>query len=599
MTATLGFWNDPQLEQRILEQISLDVPWPLIERFSHLVRLSGSPDEMEAVREVTELLTAFGVPHSVFRPTCLISLPGRATLRTLGPHGRDYQVKTQSFSPSTDGREISGEIAYVPGQQSAVMSDLFSGLQTRTDALNLRGKILLTEGLAMAARGIDFRQLGVIGAIFVNPGERIHEGLVNRQWGAPDLSACDLAPAVPILAINRRDGDDLVQQLRDGKVEGAFSTENDVGWRPIPVIVAEIKGMVYPEEFVLLHGHIDSWHVGVSDNATGDATLVEMARVFWANRECLLRSLRVAWWSGHSHGHYAGSTWYADAFAVDLMEHCVSHVNCDSPGSRGATVYENIMRTAEADDLVKNTIKDVTGQESTRARLLRIGDCSFNNIGIPTYFMLSSTIPANLAAEKGYYPVGGSGGNVAWHTEDDTMEIADPANLLRDAKVYATAIIRSLNAPVHPFNFRASVDEMSEHVLFYADAAEGKFDFTPALSEIASLRAALERFYQTLERIDPADSLSLRAANAIQRTLARRLVSMSYSREGRFRQDPVHPLPPLPELYPATRLGQTETSSHAENVFCIELTRGQNHLVWACRSARKDVETFLYHASAE
>ena len=30
---------------------------------------------------------------------------------------------------------------------------------------------------------------------------------------------------------------------------------------------------------MLLHGHLDSWHIGVGDNLTGDATMLEVARV--------------------------------------------------------------------------------------------------------------------------------------------------------------------------------------------------------------------------------------------------------------------------------------------------------------------------------
>ena len=37
----------------------------------------------------------------------------------------------------------------------------------------------------------------------------------------------------------------------------------------------------------------------------------------------------------------------------------------------------------------------------------------------------------------GYYPVGGCGANIAWHTENDTLEIADKDNLMRDLRVYA------------------------------------------------------------------------------------------------------------------------------------------------------------------
>ena len=157
-------------------------------------------------------------------------------------------------------------------------------------------------------------------------------------------------PPIPIITINRPDGEELIAKLRQGPVRIAFSNRTDTGWREIPVLVAEVKGARFPDEFVLLHGHLDSWHIGIGDNATGDATLLELARVFSAPPGQAGRTLRIAWWSGHSHGRYAGSTWYADTFADDIVANCVAHVNCDSPGCRWATVYENVTWMSEAED---------------------------------------------------------------------------------------------------------------------------------------------------------------------------------------------------------------------------------------------------------
>jgi N-acetylated-alpha-linked acidic dipeptidase len=419
--ATITTWKDSDLEERVLADVSLDAPWGLVERFTELTRLSGSAEEAEAAKHITDQLTAFGVAHTVHHPTCLISYPGKATLRTTGADGREYRIKTPSLSPATDGAEVTGELVYIPGHRAGGIADIFTERRAPTGAADLRGKIVLTDGMGMAARGFDLEKSGALAAIFINPGTGIHEGITTTSWGSPDLDSLGRTPPVPILTINRPDGDELIAQLDAGPVEVAFSNQVEVGWREIPVIVAEIHGNVAPEEFVLVHGHLDSWHVGIGDNATGDAALLELARIFQQHQGNLARSVRIAWWSGHSHGRYAGSTWYADAFALDLMEHCVSHVNIDSPGCRWATVYEDVMWVAEAEELSKAAIKDVTGQDSTGLRPLRAGDCSFNNIGIPIYFMLSSTMPADLIKEKGYYPVAGCGANIAWHTEDDTL----------------------------------------------------------------------------------------------------------------------------------------------------------------------------------
>jgi N-acetylated-alpha-linked acidic dipeptidase len=589
-----GAWKDQQLEERILDQISLDVPWAAVEKLGSLVRLSGSEEEAEAAKHLTDRLVEFGVAHTVHYPATLISLPGKATLRTTGENGRTYTIKTTSFSPSTSGEEVTGELVYVAGQQPGDMATMFgAGSQEAIDTADLAGKIIITEGRGMSARGLDLEKSGAIAALFVNPGDRIHEGITTTSWGSPDLDSLGRTPPIPILTINRPEGQELIELTKQGTVEVAFSNQVETGWKKIPVIVAEIRGTEEPEEFVLLHGHLDGWHYGVGDNATGCATLLEIARVFQANQESLKRSLRIAWWSGHSHGRYAGSTWYTDAFALDLMENCISHVNCDSPGCRWATVYENVMWMPEARELAQSAIKDVTGQDSTWMRPLRAGDCAFNNIGIPLYFMLSSTMPEDLRKEKGYYAVGGCGGNIAWHTEDDTMEIADRDNLLRDIKVYAAAVLRTLNAPLHPFDYREAVDDIRGHIETYANAAGDKFDFEPALTEVAGLRAALDRLYERLEQKSPASASEAAEANRVQRQLGRKLISLSLTRDGHFRQDPASTAPPLPDIAPARQLGGLEADSHMANVLGVHLTRGQNRIVWTCREATREVERFL------
>lgn len=583
-------WRNTDLEQVILNDISIDEPWALVERFSILVRLSGSEEEAKAVDYITGRLSAWGVPYVVHHPTCLISLPGPATLRTLAPGGRSFRVKTPSFSPSTGGQEITGELVYVPGAQASGITELFSAGRAPQDQ-DLRGKIVITEGLGIAARGFDLAGSGAIAAIFINPGEGIHEGITTTSWGSPDLDSLGRVPPVPILAINRPDGEALVRLLAGGPVQVAISNQVEVGWRPIPVVVAEIAGSQAADEFVLFHGHLDSWYVGIGDNATGDATLLEMARVFHKHRHQLARTLRIAWWSGHSHGRYAGSTWFADAFAQDLVENCVAHVNVDSPGCRWATEYRGVMWMAEAEALSQSAIKDVTGQDTSGERPLRAGDCSFNNLGISTYFMLSSTMPEALARQKGYYPVGGCGGNVQWHTEDDTLEIGDRDNLLRDMRVYAAVLLRSLNAPIHPLDYRATVREIEGHLQHHQSAAGNAFDFGLSLQAARNLTQTLDRFYGEAGSLADreVDDTAVRRFNVAQRTLARHLVAVGYSRDGRFRQDPARAIPPLPDLAPATELASVPAGSDRYHVLRTHLTRGQNRLVWTLRQAERRI----------
>jgi hypothetical protein len=239
----------------------------------------------------------------------------------------------------------------------------------------------------------------------------------------------------------------------------------------------------------------------------------------------------------------------------------------------------------EAEAFAQAAIRDATGKPSFGERAHRAGDWSFNNLGLSGFFMLFSTMPKPLLEEKGYYPVGGCGANIAWHTEGDTLEIFDEANLSRDLRAYATAVVRALNAPVHPLDFRATVRELRETLTAYQEAAGELFDFSPALRETEALEGALDRFYAHATGLAsrPISDFELRAANAKLRDIGRRLVRLNFARADRFRHDPAVPVPPLPDLAPARQLASAEPDMRG--FIQAHLVRGQNRVIWTLRKA--------------
>jgi len=591
MPATKPFvqWRDPALERKVLDSITLDVPWSLIEKFSTLVRLSGSDDEKEAVEELTRHLRDARVPYAVYEPECFISIPLSATVRADEPDGKSFRAKTVSMSVSTGGEEIVGDLVYVSASEEATGSGDFFSVGVDMGGANLAGKIVLTEGMASPGKVTDVMAAGALAGIFINPGEAIHEGICTTIWGTPDLDSMVRQPTIPVAAVNNPDGQELIALAkRGGRV--ALSTNLDTGWKRIPVVVADIRGGQSSNEFVLLHGHLDSWHVGIGDNATGDATMLELARVFWQHRHALKRTLRVAWWSGHSHGRYAGSTWFADMAAIDLANNCVAQVNCDSPGCRWTNTFNELTAMSETVPFVDTVIKDTTTIKPQTERPVRAGDYSFNGIGITSFYMLSSTMSQELRDEKGYYPVGGCGANIEWHTEGDLLEIVDIRLPLRAIHGYAPSILPVLNAPVHPFDWTNTTAEMRETLDAYQSATGNQFSFSPALKELYALQAALEKMY--------ANPLGLKGAaadrvNAAQRRLARILVPVNYSRMPGFYHDPALNIPALPDLAPAMSMPDAKDDPARRGILKAHLMRGQNRLVWALQNAREVVEAAI------
>lgn len=569
-----------KVETEILGAVSLAEPWALVESFATFKR-EHPTDVNRGMDEVVSRLRKHGVEVTVHEPSLYLSLPGVARVEA---NGKTFRAKPPAYS--LDVRNgLEGQLVYVGARHNAMITDMFEQKVESTQELAdlVRGKIVMSEGFASPGLISQYEELGAIGVIGINPGIDVHWGICTTVWGTPDLDDLPRKPKIPAVAVNKPDGTALIEIANAGGKVTLF-TEMEEGWFTSKLPEVFIKGTEEPEKYVFLHGHLDSWDVGVGDNATGDATMLEIARVLWQNRHLLKRSVRICWWPGHSTGRYAGSTWFSDAFALDLEANAVAQVNCDSPGCRWATEFIDLCRMSETEDFLADVINEVAGKAIEGERPHRAGDYSFNNIGISSYLMLSSTMPNIQREEKGYYTVGGCGGNIAWHTENDTLEIADRDILLRDIKVYLLAVVRNANAEYLPFDWRATAREFAATVADYQAKAGDRFDLTPSRQAVEELAQALEGFYARIK----ARRVAADVANTVIQDLARILVPINFTRVSRFRHDPALTIPPLPSIaaaadldsFDATTLGFAKT----------QLVRGQNRLISALRQARRHIE---------
>ncbi|MFB6177581.1 MAG: M28 family peptidase [Halobaculum sp.] len=591
------------VERDLYDAVSADVPWALVEQFADLERVSGSEDEERAAEYVTDRLDEFGIDYDRHDPSLYLSIPESASLRA---ESDDFDGGTESFDAvktvAFGGGEASGEVVPVgsgPGEASGV-DDLLSA--DLGDLSGIEGKIALLGGILPIEAVEELEAAGAAGVIVQHPHQREpHEGIATPVWGGAPTPRSDVdAPDIPIVTV----ADPVGESLRDAEEPTAdLSAETTTGWFDCRLVHARISaggsadggdsaGVAHPDaenDFVLLHGHYDSWHVGVADNATGDAALLELARVFEDHSDELDRDLWVCWWPGHSTGRYAGSTWFADEYALDIRERCVTQVNVDSPGSVDATEFEDmVVWMPEADDLCRAAIADTCGKEATENRPPRAGDYSFDNLGVTGAFMLSSNIPTAVREERGYHAVGGCGGHSdAWHLTTDTLDKADPEVLVRDVRVYVVALARLLRDEVLPLDHRETVARHREYLAGYDDAAGEAFDLGPAREALDELAGAVDDLYAAVDdgSVDPGD------ANAAIRGLSRRLVRLSFCEAGRFEQDPATPRPPYPRLAWADDVAGMDDP---ERGFArTALRRGRNHVVEELAAACDAVEEVL------
>ncbi|MGB9622857.1 MAG: M28 family metallopeptidase, partial [Candidatus Bathyarchaeia archaeon] len=389
-------------------------------------------------------------------------------------------------------------------------------------------------------------------------------------------------PRIYVASVSHEDGEILKFGTSKGKVIVRLYTQTNTTWAKLKIPMATIEGKDEPEKFVLIGGHLDSWYVGATDNATGNASCLEIARVLNENKERLRRSVKVAWWVGHSQGRYSGSTYFVDKEWDDLNSNCISYINIDSPGSKGATVYL-LESMPETMDFSEEIAKTITGIQVERLKPGRWGDQSFWGVGVPSidcYSMAPMETRAN---------VGGSGGGWWWHTPYDTEEYVDAEYLVRDTKVNLAIALTLVNSKVLPIKLSANAERYLEELLNLRDR-DGEYlvDYDSLIRKAGELKSKLLKLEGSLNNIGEEGA---RKVNDVLMRLSRILNPTLFTAAGRYEQDPAVDQPYLPILHYVLKRDTLGKDNY--QFLKVTLTRERNRISDTLSEAIKVTEECL------
>jgi hypothetical protein len=525
------------------------------------VKSSGTAEEREALAFVERRMRDYGFRTNVILHDAFISLPGKASVLV---DGKPVKAITQSFSLSSPVSGVSGVPVYVG-----------HGTEEDFAGRDLAGRILLMEGMATPATAKRATEAGAIAHLHISHHEHIHEMCISPVWGSPGNSTKDGMPRTVVCSVDHADGGAIRDALAAGKSPVVtLHAEVDTGWRKTPILVAEIDGPAGggDEPFVLLSGHHDTWYYGVMDNGSANAGMLEVARLCAERRDRMRRGLRVCFWSGHSHGRYSSSAWYADAYWDELDRRCVAHVNVDSLGGAGATVLANTAAMAELWQLAASAVQAHTNQTYKGKRKNRSSDDSFVGIGIPSMFGSISEQPAKHAQARnalGWW----------WHTPHDTIDKVDEANLVRDTRVLGQVVWNLVGSEVVPLDHAATAASLLAELAPLEGRLAGRFPVEPLVAAATALR-------------DEAAALAGRpakdaaAANAALMRASRALVPADYTAGDRFLHPHALPVPNWPTLQPIRDLAATAAGTDEERYAAVDALRARNRVAFALREAR-------------
>ncbi|MBC7771458.1 MAG: M20/M25/M40 family metallo-hydrolase, partial [Pyrinomonadaceae bacterium] len=275
---------------------------------------------------------------------------------------------------------------------------------------------------------------------FISPTRELVITSSVRGWRKLDPN--DIGPDVCI-AIRKAHYEDIDKRLSAGEsFQLEFNLEHTFTPGPIPCYntIAEIPGTTWPNQVVVVSGHLDSWDgpgsEGCTDNGTGTATTMEAARILMAAGAKPKRTIRFIDWTGEEQG-LLGSAAYVDKHKDQLIAG-VSACLVDD----GGTNYNGGMPAAEqmipmlaaASAPVNNVFYSETDKKflnvnirNTGAKIATHGQsdhASFNRIGVPGFFW-DETGRANYTHTH--------------HTQHDKLDQAIPEYLVQSAT--STAVI--------------------------------------------------------------------------------------------------------------------------------------------------------------
>jgi hypothetical protein len=488
----------------------------------------------------------------------------------VSPERMVFPTNGYALSPRTPDEGIEGELVYAGNGTAAELKQL-----------DVRGKIILTDGLAMPEKALNAARAGAIGQIHIN-GDHIYEMCISPVWGTPTPETADLLPSVPSVAVTSESGDKLRAALADGPVRINLMTQPYRDWSKLPLLTADLPGND-EDTYVLFSGHVDSWHYGVMDNGTANATQLEVARLLSEHRSDLRRGIRLAFWSGHSHSRYAGSTWYADTFFDDLATRCVCHVNVDSVGAKGAVILDEAPVMPETFAFAKMILKEAGGIDLEYRRMSRSSDQSFWGHGIPSVLAaLSEQAIDDTPTGRAHAQLLGGGGKAGglgwwWHTPEDTLDKIDPDFFKRDADLYWATLLSLVSSERLPFDPGAGLLEMADALEAYETASGGAL----ALSDLSSTARALA----DRSTPDAMTGLDTRTANELIADLCRLIIPVNFTESGPYDHDLALSTRPVPGLRLADQLASLDPDSSEFRFLRTKLVRERNRVAGALRAA--------------
>ena len=307
------------IEAALSDSAAYDRLTDLVDRFGH--RHSGSVSLERALDWILEEMEADGLDN-VHGEGVLVPhwVRGEESLEMIRPIARELPMLGLGGSIATPPGGIRAEVLVVGS---------FEELADRSD--EAKGRIVLFNvPFTTYGETVQYRSRGAIAASRAGAVASIIRSVTPYSQQTPHTGAMSYQNGVeriPHAAITVEDAE-WIQRMSDRGERVEVHLQMNARTLPdVPSrnVVAEIIGSEFPDEVVVLGGHIDSWDVGqgAMDDGGGSVAAWEAVRLMKELGLRPRRTVRVVLWTNEENGT-AGGLGYRDAHRDQLDDHILA-----------------------------------------------------------------------------------------------------------------------------------------------------------------------------------------------------------------------------------------------------------------------------------
>ncbi|MDA9365355.1 M20/M25/M40 family metallo-hydrolase [Flavobacteriaceae bacterium] len=271
------------------------------------------PKWVRGTFEYASIITGPGRSMNV--PVC--SLGGSVATPSAGLLARVVEVKSFEELEALGEAKVKGKFVFY---NRAMPSDLINTFEAYSKSVNQRSR-----GAAVAAR------LGAVGVIVRSMNLRLDD---YPHTGAMYYGDLPNKLRIPAAAISTN-GAQLLSSMLSLNADLDFYLKQDC--RNFPDVsshnvVGEIKGSEFPDEIIVVGGHLDSWDLGdgAHDDGAGIVQSMEVLRLFKAMKYIPKRTIRVVLYMNEENGLRGGKA-YAK-YAKNNKENHIFALESDAGG---------------------------------------------------------------------------------------------------------------------------------------------------------------------------------------------------------------------------------------------------------------------------